>query len=113
MLAEVAPDMLSVVTSDHAHADIVVDGAQGSPAAILCEKPIATTLADADRMIAACEASGASLHVGYSLRFNRPYLVGKQQILDGKLGRIVSGAARHYHTKANGLKILARSEEAT
>lgn len=101
-----------VSTSEPEHAAPVIEALRlGKP--VFVEKPIALTLEDADRMIEASEASGASLHVGYSLRFNRPYLVGKQQILDGKLGRIVAGTARHYHTKANALKILARSAEAT
>jgi myo-inositol 2-dehydrogenase/D-chiro-inositol 1-dehydrogenase len=101
-----------VSTSEPEHAAPAIEALRlGKP--VFVEKPIALTLDDADRMIEASEASGASLHVGYSLRFNRPFLVGKQQILDGKLGRIVAGTGRHYHTKANALKILARSEEAT
>jgi predicted dehydrogenase len=101
-----------VSTSEPEHAAPALAALKlGKP--VFVEKPVALTLADADRMIEAADASGASLHVGYSLRFNRPYLVGKQQILDGKLGRVVAGAARHYHTKANGLKILERSKEAT
>ena len=105
-------DAVFVSTSEPEHAAPAIEALKlGKP--VFVEKPIALTLDDADRMIEASEESGASLHVGYSLRFNRPYLVGKQQIVDGKLGRIVAGMARHYHTKANGLKILQRSTEAT
>jgi len=101
-----------VSTSEPEHARPAIEALRlGKP--VFVEKPIALTVEDADRMIAASEESGASLHVGYSLRFNRPFLVGKQQILDGKLGRIVAGTGRHYHTKANALKIMQRSEEAT
>ena len=101
-----------VSTSEPEHARPVIEALRlGKP--VFVEKPIALTLEDADRMIEASDKGGASLHVGYSLRFNRSYLVGKQQILDGKLGRIVGGMARHYHTKANGLKIIERSVEAT
>ena len=57
MLDKEQPDLVSVVTSDHVHADITVAAAEGSARAILCEKPIATTMADADRMIAAAEAN--------------------------------------------------------
>lgn len=101
-----------VSTSEPEHAAPVIEALRLGKS-VFVEKPIALTLDDADRMIEASEASGASLNVGYSLRFNRQYLVGKQQIVDGKLGRIVSGTARLYNTKANGLKILARSKEAT
>ena len=61
LLSEGALDLLSVVTSDHRHAQIVVDAAEAGVKGIYCEKPIATTLADADRMIAACQASGTVL----------------------------------------------------
>jgi len=101
-----------VSTSEPEHAAPVIEALKlGKP--VFVEKPIALTLDDADRMIEAADQSGASLHVGYSLRFNRPYLVGKQQILDGKLGRIVAGTSRLYNTKAHGLQIIQRSAEAT
>ena len=63
MLAEEKPDLVSVCTPDHLHADITVDAANGGAKAILCEKPIATTLADADRMIAAATANRYRLNI--------------------------------------------------
>jgi predicted dehydrogenase len=101
-----------VSTSEPEHAAPAIEALElGKP--VLVEKPIALTLEDADRMIAASEKTGASIHVAYSLRFNRRYLVGKQQILDGKLGRIVAGTSRLYNTKAHGLQIIQRSADAT
>ncbi|MCY3657678.1 MAG: Gfo/Idh/MocA family oxidoreductase [Caldilineaceae bacterium] len=55
LLEREQPDIVSVVTPDHLHANITIEAARGSARAVLCEKPIATTLADADRMI---EATG-------------------------------------------------------
>jgi predicted dehydrogenase len=55
MLERERLDILSVVTSDDRHADIVVDAVHGGVRGIFCEKPIATSLADADCMIAAVE----------------------------------------------------------
>ena len=51
-------DVLTVATSDHLHTKIVIDGAESGVKGIFCEKPIATTLEDADAMIAACERNG-------------------------------------------------------
>ena len=56
MLRQEQPEIVSVVTPDHLHTDITVDAAEGGVKAILCEKPIATTLADADCMIETAEA---------------------------------------------------------
>ena len=48
MLAAEKLDILVVATSDNRHADIVVDGAEAGVRGILCEKPLATSLEDAD-----------------------------------------------------------------
>ena len=57
------PDLVSVATSDHVHADMTVAAAESGARAILCEKPIATSLEDADQMIAAAEANGVLLSI--------------------------------------------------
>src|SRR5215216_5602715 len=44
MLRAERVDLLSVVTSDHRHAQIVVDGVEAGVRGVFCEKPIATTL---------------------------------------------------------------------
>jgi predicted dehydrogenase len=86
MLKEIRPDLLSVVTSDHAHADIVVQAAHSTPSAILCEKPIATTLADADRMIAACEETNTLLSIEHTRRWDPNYVKARQLIRTGEIG---------------------------
>ncbi len=101
-----------VSTSEPNHAAPAIEALElGKP--VLVEKPIVLTIADADRMNAAAKASGASIHVGYSLRFNRQFLVGRQQIIDGKLGRITGAVGRFYNNRANALQVLQRSDEAT
>jgi predicted dehydrogenase len=67
---------------------MVVDAAEGGVRAILCEKPIATTLADADRMIAACEQHGVAMSIHHSRRW-RPHWHGAvAQVGDGPLGSV-------------------------
>jgi len=86
MLAAEKPDLVSVATSDHAHADIAVAATEGGARAILCEKPIATTLADADRMIAAAQASGTLLSVEHTRRWDPTFLKARQILRRGELG---------------------------
>lgn len=89
-------DILSVATSDHRHAQIVVDAAQAGVRGILCEKPIATTLADADRMIAACRARGVPLLIDHTRRWYPEYSRARQMLASGTLGplrRIVATLA--------------------
>jgi predicted dehydrogenase len=80
---------------------------------VLVEKPMALSVEDCDKMLNAAERGGASIHIGYSLRFNRHYLVGREQAKQGKLGRIVTCIGRLYNTQGTGLAILKRSKEAT
>ena len=82
MLEEEELDLLSVATSDHRHSQIVVDAAERGVRGILCEKPIATTLAEADRMIEACERNGVVMSIDHSRRF-RPHWHGALAELEG------------------------------
>ena len=88
MLAAEDLDVISVVTSDDAHAQVVVDAAAAGVRGILCEKPIATTLADADRMIAATEAAGIPVLVNHTRRWMSPWLKVARLIREGVIGEV-------------------------
>jgi predicted dehydrogenase len=62
-------DAVSIVTPTETHCEIACAFLERG-VSVLVEKPIARTLADADRMIAAAEKSGAKLMVGHLERFN-------------------------------------------
>ncbi|MGI4744073.1 MAG: Gfo/Idh/MocA family protein [Janthinobacterium lividum] len=61
-------DIVYVVTPNALHAEYVVRAAQAGKH-VICEKPMATSVADARRMIAACEKAGKKLSIGYRLHF--------------------------------------------
>lgn len=88
MLAAEDLDIVSVVTGDDAHAQIVVDAAAAGVRGILCEKPIATTLADADRMMAATEDAGIPMLVNHTRRWMSPWLQVARLIRDGAIGPV-------------------------
>jgi len=56
---------------------------------VLCEKPLAVTLEEADRMIEARERSGKAVAVGYQWSFSKPILELKSEISSGALGKPV------------------------
>jgi predicted dehydrogenase len=62
-------DVVSIATPTETHAEIACAFLEKG-IHVLVEKPIATTLADADRMIDAAKSSGAKLMVGQLERFN-------------------------------------------
>ncbi|MGC4190990.1 MAG: Gfo/Idh/MocA family oxidoreductase [Thermomicrobiales bacterium] len=88
MIAKEDLDIIAVVTPDDRHADIVVAAANAGIPAIMCEKPLATTLADADRMIAAIEANGTLMTVEHTRRWDPYYHQVKALIEAGKIGEV-------------------------
>ena len=101
-----------VSTSEDQHADATVCALElGKP--VLVEKPIAMRIEDADRMIASSRASGTSLRVGYSRRYLPRYIAIKEQLIQGRLGRVLGGTARVYNSRAQLFEILKRCPTAT
>lgn len=56
---------------------------------VVCEKPMATTLTDADRMINAAERTGRVLTIFQQRRYNPDFVKVREVINSGQLGRIV------------------------
>lgn len=64
------PSVVSVATPTDQHAEIVIQCAQAGVKVILCEKPLAGSVADGQRMIRACAEHDAVLIVNHSRRFD-------------------------------------------
>ncbi len=80
---------------------------------VLVEKPLAMNLADADAMIEVQKRTGVELRIGYSRRYKDCFLRAKEQMLAGRLGRVVGGTARVYNSRAQAFSILKRDPHAT
>ena len=110
MLDKEKPDLVSVATSDHVHADMTVAAAESGARAILCEKPIATSLEDADRMIAAAEANGVLLSIEHTRRWNPSYLEAREIIRSGEIGPLRTVVCEQFSRRAmmfrNGTHLL-------
>ena len=108
------PEVTAVIVStpEGEHAAAVCKALElGKP--VLVEKPIALTLEDADRILATLRQTGGSLRVGYSRRFKECFLRAKEQMVQGRLGRVVGGTARVYNSRAQAFSILKRDPHAT
>jgi len=66
-LRELKPELVSINTYSDSHADYAVMALEQG-AHVFVEKPLATTVADAERVVAAAKANGRKLVVGYILR---------------------------------------------
>lgn len=79
-------DTVWVATPNHLHAEHAVMAAEAGKH-VICEKPMATTLADADRMVRAIEANGVQYVQGHSKIFRNAIRVMSQMIARGDIGR--------------------------
>ncbi len=108
------PEVNAVVvsTSEGEHlAPILAAIELGKP--VLVEKPIALTLAEADQVLHAIDRHGANVRVGYSRRYKERYLIAKEQIVKGRIGALIGGAARVFNSRSQALAILKRNPHAT
>jgi predicted dehydrogenase len=64
-------DIVYIVLPNSMHAEFVIRAARAGKH-VICEKPMAVTVEDCDRMIAACKEAGKMLSIGYRLHFE-PY----------------------------------------
>ena len=90
LLRQVRPDCLIIATTAPSHADYTCAAAEAGARFILCEKPMATSLADCDRMISACTNSGARLAINHQMRFMDYYREAKQLIRSEPFGDLAS-----------------------
>ena len=97
MLAAEELDIVSVATYSPYHAEITAGCAEAGVRAVLCEKPIATRLSDADRAISACHERGTLLAVNHQRRWHPLWRQLRNEIRDGAIGDICHAAA-HWST---------------
>jgi len=100
MLEEVDPDICIVATHPELHADMVVNcAAYPSVRAIICEKPMALSLAECDRMIAACEQGGVLLQINHNRRWHPEWNLALRLLCDGAIGEL-----NHLYCYMDGVK---------
>lgn len=86
-LEKTRPDLIILCPSTNTHADWVEKVAPyGRP--ILLEKPFAASLADADRMIAATQATGQALAINWPLRWYPCHVTAHRLVSEGRIGEV-------------------------
>ncbi|QPL06183.1 MULTISPECIES: Gfo/Idh/MocA family protein [Actinomyces] len=88
-------DAVLVLTPDWTHATIAM-AALGAGKHVFIEKPIATTVADADRLITYASQCGRTLYVGHNMRFMPIVETIKTAIDDGLIGHPQAFMIRHF-----------------
>jgi predicted dehydrogenase len=90
MMSRVRPDLMIVASTAPSHADLVCRAADNGARAVLCEKPMAVSLAQCDQMIKACAAAGTRLAINHQMRFMEQYTKPKAIVSDPSFGGLSS-----------------------
>ena len=94
LLADPAIDAVSVCVANNAHAQISIAALKAGKH-VLCEKPMAATPADAQKMLDARDRTGKLLTIGYQYRHFPSSQVAKAVVDDGWLGDIYYAEATY------------------
>ena len=86
-------DLIDIAAPNNLHAEIAIAAAKAGKM-VLCEKPLATSATEAQKMVRAVEAAKVPNMVWYNYRRVPAVTLAKQLIDEGKLGRIF-----HYRAK--------------
>lgn len=87
MLAEIGPDVVSVCLPNYIHRE-VSEACFGAGAHVICEKPMATTVAEGEAMLAAAKQAGRQLAMCYNYRFRADVRWIKKVLDNGGLGEV-------------------------
>jgi myo-inositol 2-dehydrogenase / D-chiro-inositol 1-dehydrogenase len=85
MLADDSLDAVVIASSTNTHASFIIKAAKAGKH-IFCEKPIAANLAEIDEALAAVEAAGVKLMLGFNRRFDANHQRIKKAIDQGEIG---------------------------
>ena len=88
-LATPGLEAVYVATPNHLHRPIVEAAARAGKH-VLCEKPMATTLADAEAMVAACHENGVRYATAFDQRFQARHRRLRELVREGRLGQITA-----------------------
>ena len=94
MLADARPDVVSITTKHDQHAPLTILCAQAGVKGVVCEKPIAMDLREADAMLDACRTSGTKLAIGHQRRFDNEWQAGLRLLRQGRIGEVMLAVSR-------------------
>jgi len=99
-----------IATDEHLHVDpILATVERGVP--MLIEKPLATDLGESARVLDAITAAKLDAVVGYTQRFRRKWLAGKEKVRTGALGDVTLVTSRAFMNRLVAIDNYKRTED--
>src|SRR5712692_2221852 len=99
-----------IATDEHLHVDPILAAVERK-LPLLIEKPLATGLADSERVLAAIQKFGVDAVVGYTQRFRRRWLVAKEKVRTGQLGDVSLVTSRAFMNRLVALDNYKRTND--
>jgi len=96
MLRTERPDFVDIATTVKTHRPLVELAARYRTP-VICQKPFAESMDDAEAMVAVCAAAGVPLMVHENFRWQRPMCAVRQQIDSGSIGKPFFGRISFRH----------------
>lgn len=94
-------DAVIVCSENALHVKDVKDAA-AARAHVLCEKPLATTVADGRAMIKACAAAGVHLGTAFPCRYSTPVVRAHARVAAGAIGRVLGANTTNHGSMPGG-----------
>ena len=82
-------DFVDVCSWHRQHAEMVIAAAARQPKAIICQKPMAVDLGEADEMLTACLRNGVKLVIAYQRPHHATWLRARDLLREGAVGRVL------------------------
>ena len=99
-----------IATDEHLHVEPILAAVERK-LPLLIEKPLATDLADSERVLAAIQKSGVDAVVGYTQRFRRRWLAAKEKVRTGALGDVTLVTSRAFMNRLVALDNYERTDD--
>ncbi len=99
-----------ISTDEHLHVEPIL-AAVDRKLSLMIEKPLATELADSQRVLDAIKKSGVDAVVGYTQRFRRKWLSAKEKVRTGALGDVTLVTSRAFMNRLVALDNYKRTND--
>lgn len=106
MLADQNVDGVIVCTSNRTHAEVTVQALQAGKH-VLCEKPMCTSVQEAEAMAECAEKEAKLLMIAHNQRFDRVHIKAKELLKSGVIGKVLNFRTEFSHGGPEGWSIDA------
>ena len=89
LLADPEIDAVSVCAANYAHAELTIKALKAGKH-VLCEKPMAISLADCEEMVQVAKAEGKLLMIGQNQRLTKAHQLARKLIAEGAIGKVIT-----------------------